>query len=414
MQFVDFQIRAWLETEGRARVLVHSSPAGEMRRPVSVPMIPEAVERLREQFGHHYWVSGDPTVRTKTIELGQQLSQTLLPPPVFLLMLRSLDRLGPGQGLRLRLCLDPSLTDVPWEFLYRPDVTESDSLSGFLVLDSRISMIREAPTNSDPIPVSQGQQRLVFAGTYWAGKNGVPDDRWNIRSEYKATESELNRLKDLLAVELHDASSESFQSSFLQPVAIFHYSGHTDVDDGRGYLARKMESDPDRVSLRMYSEELALLLRKAQTRVGVFSACNSGQWAFVEPLLREHGLRALVGVHDYVSTVGAIAFTTKLYSALAVGLSLDEAVTWARLHLLLEAPDPEKRGRASYEWGAFKVFMNSAEPVLLPQPDRPEVQQGRQRIQEERHQTIINVDQKFYGPVSGSATGVSAGTITGS
>lgn len=113
MQFVDFQIRAWLETEGRARVLVHSSPAGEMRRPVFVPMIPEAVERLREQFGHHYWVSGDPTVRTKTIELGQQLSQTLLPPPVFLLMLRSLDRLGPGQGLRLRLCLDPSLTDAP-------------------------------------------------------------------------------------------------------------------------------------------------------------------------------------------------------------------------------------------------------------------------------------------------------------
>jgi len=412
MPFIDFQVRAWQDGAGRAKILVHCSPAGEMRRPVDVPLIPEPLERLREIFQGRMWISDGPAVRAEVIGLGQQLSQTLLPTPVFVLLLRSLERLGPGQGLRLRLCLDPPLSDVPWEFLYRPDVTEPDSLSGFLVLDSRISMIREAPTNIDPIPLSQGRQRLVFAGTYWAGKNGVLEDRWNIRSEYEATESEPNRLKDLLTVELYDASSESFENALLQPAAILHYSGHTDVADGRGYLARRME-DPDRVSMRMYSEELGLLLRKAETRLGVFSACNSGRWAFAWPLLHENRLRALVGVQDTVSAVGSIAFVKKLYSTLAVELSLDEAVTWARLHILLESPDPEKRGRASYEWAAFKVFMNSAEPVLLPQPDRLEVREGRQQVQDERHQTIINVHQTIgtnYGPF----TGVSAGQITGS
>ncbi len=413
MQSVDFQIRAWQDGKDRAQVLVHCSPAGELRQPVSVPLTPEPLERLKEMFGG-YWVSGKLDVRAKVIELGKQLSQTLLPKPVFELLRSSLTRLRSERGLRLRLCLDPALADVPWEFLYRPDADQPDSLSGFLILDHGISMIREAPTNSDPIPESQGIQRLVFAGTYWAGESGVPVDRWGVRSELESTRNELDRLRGLLAVEEYDASSELFENTLLQPAAILHYSGHVDLADSRGYLVRRMASKPDRVMSRMSSDDLSARLRQAQTRLGVFSACNSGRWAFVEPLLRDHGLRALVGVHDYVSVVGAMAFTKKLYSTLAVGLSLDEAVTWARLHLFEESPDPEQRGRTSYEWGAFKVFMNSAEPVLLPQPDRPEVQQGRQRIQEQRHQTIINVDQKFYGPISGSATGVSAGTIASS
>jgi len=52
----------------------------------------------------------------------------------------------------------------------------------------------------------------------------------------------------------------------------------------------------------MFSEELGFLLRRGQTRLGVFSACNSGRWEFVEPLLRS-GLRALVGTHGLVTTI---------------------------------------------------------------------------------------------------------------
>jgi hypothetical protein len=90
----------------------------------------------------------------------------------------------------------------------------------------------------------------------------------------------------------------------------------------------------------------------------------------VGPLLR-NGLRALVGVQDIVSSVGSIAFVKKLYSALAVGLSLDEAVTWARLHLLLESPDPEDRGRAGLthhnsEAGLYGKFRIPNKLKLLP------------------------------------------------
>ena len=196
----------------------------------------------------------------------------------------------------------------------------------------------------------------------------------------------------------------------------------------------------------MFSEELGFLLRRGQTRLGVFSACNSGRWEFVEPLLRS-GLRALVGTHGLVTTIGAAVFMQKLYSALvcsqtsidgsivrglmtahplfwlwplhstrqskfdctlAVGLPLDEAVTWAHLQILLSGRD--EKGRPSYGWRAFKVFMTTSEPILLPQPDRPEVRQRQQDVQKERHQTIINVHQTI-GTVSGTATGVSVGQI---
>ena len=51
-----------------------------------------------------------------------------------------------GLGLRLRLCLDDDLIDLPWEFLYRRDVEAPAARGGFLLLDGRISLVREPPS----------------------------------------------------------------------------------------------------------------------------------------------------------------------------------------------------------------------------------------------------------------------------
>ena len=411
MPFLDFQIRAWRDGADRIQVLVHSSPAGEMRRPVDVLLRADPAARLRQIFPGALRSSEQQDVQEQMIEVGRQLSDILLPPPVLSLLLRSLERVGQGDGLRLRLCLEPPLSEIPWEFLYRPDVIEPSGASGFLVLDQRISLVREAPTNSVPVPPTDGKQRLVFAGALWVqgtGRVRSVADRWQVEPEYQEIKLGLRQLSDLLAIEnFIDASNETLETALTQPAAIFHYSGHTDVENGRGYLVRGI--GPGDSQSVMFSEELGFLLRRAQTRLGVFSACNSGRWEFVEPLLRS-GLRALVGTLGRVTTIGATVFMQKLYSALAVGLSLDEAVTWARLQILLSGRDEE--GRPSYEWGAFKVFMTTSEPILLPQPDRPEVRQRQQDVQNERHQTIINVHQTI-GTVSGSTITGIAGNIPG-
>lgn len=48
----------------------------------------------------------------------------------------------------------------------------------------------------------------------------------------------------------------------------------------------------------------------------------------------QEGLPVLIGTQGYVLVEADIAFCHTLYSALAIGLPFDEAITWARLHLL--------------------------------------------------------------------------------
>ena len=60
----------------------------------------------------------------KGAEVGRQLARLLLPDDVWRLLGESLRIIVPQAtlGLRLRLCLDDDLIDLPWEFLYRRDV----------------------------------------------------------------------------------------------------------------------------------------------------------------------------------------------------------------------------------------------------------------------------------------------------
>jgi hypothetical protein len=135
--------------------------------------------------------------------------------------------------------------------------------------------------------------------------------------------------------------------------------------------------------------------------LAVFSACNSGRWPFVRPLLQA-GLPAVIGNQGVVSVAGSGGFCRKLYTSLALGLSLDEAVTWARLHLLEPGVS---RLRESYEWGTFMVYMPSTESVLFPLPAEREAQNRQAQARLERLQTI-NIVVQNIGTVRG-------GTVVG-
>jgi hypothetical protein len=190
-------------------------------------------------------------------------------------------------------------------------------------------------------------------------------------------------------------AADDIQGALAQPAAIFHYSGHTDADRNSGYLVREVKADrlgSDRAESvdKMYSFELANLLQRAGTRLAVFSACNSGRWAFTEPLLRA-GLPALIGAQGIVSVPGAQIFCRTLYTKLAVGLSLDEALTGARFQLLKEGGF---HGRESLEWGVFMAYMPAADAVLLP---RAAEQAGVAAFQEAARQS----SQQAFAEVTG-------------
>lgn len=394
MDFLDFQIRGWLSDQNHVQVMVHSSPVGGMRKPVSIPVVTESLEKIRTTFrGSYAWKN---IKIGKIAAVGHYLAQILLIPQVFSLLIRSLEHIGHGTGLRIRLCLDTSLIDLPWEYLYRPDADDEASLKGFLLLDPRISLVRESPNLSLRLKPSKKTQRLVFVAAFSPGG----DDIYEVEEEHLLVSEAMTDLKDLVSIDYREASADHIDKALFTKAEIFHYAGHTNVLDGEGYLVREVVSD-DNVQW-LHSSSLAGFFIRAGIRLGVFNACNSGRWEFIEPLITA-GLPSAIGIQGSISTRAAIAFSVKLYAALAIGLSLDESVTWARLHLLEPGVLPLDE---TFAWGTFMVYLPATDAVIFPRLQNREITNRQKVVQQQRNQTFITVNHNIGTMLGGQVIGV--------
>ena len=409
MAISEFQIRAWQVNETQVQVIVHSSPLGDIRKPITVSCNLRRLNDTHDLFQEGKWFL-DPHLEHQVVSMGRQLADVLLPRPVYALLTSSLQAIGPDGILRIRLCLDAALVDLPWEYLYRPDAGTDASLASFLLFDHRICLVRESAVTMGVSPTLQERQRMVFAGTLWSGGQDV----WGVREEYRQLTEALASVEELLSIEFTTASGNNIALALIQPAAIFHYSGHTYTAKGHGYLVREAvgissgRGSPDASSFEiMACEELADLLRHAETRLAVFSACNSGRWAFAEPLLRA-GLPALIGTQGIVSVRGAYTFSEKLYASLAVGLSLDEALIGARFQLLKEGGF---NGQESLEWGVFMAYMPATNAILLPRAREQSNITSFQEIARHASQQAITAVTQRIGPSPQTAMVVDQHTL---
>ena len=158
VRFVDFAIRAWRTDPQHVEVIAHSTPVGGMRHPVSLrqPRIRPADVEIG--FSHSL---------DRAAEVGRDLARVLLPEPIYGLLLESLRWAAerPDIGLRLRLCLDDELIDLPWECLYRQELAGPAVPAGFFLADGDVSLVREPPILPLPAGSSDHVQRLLFLGT---------------------------------------------------------------------------------------------------------------------------------------------------------------------------------------------------------------------------------------------------------
>ena len=242
---------------------------------------------------------------------------------------------------------------------------------------------------------------MIFAGTF--GSNGK--DIYEVEKEYLQLSESLSCIKDLIAVDFREASDDNIEKAVMKSADIFHYAGHTDVFNKKGYLLKKY-LDRDNAQW-LDSLSLGKFLGRSGVKLGVFNACNSGKWEFIEPLLKA-GLPTVVAIQGICTNTAAIAFSNKLYSALAVGLSLDESVTWARLHLMEPGVLPEYD---FFTWGIFMIYMPATQAVIFPRRQNREINRLQKEVREQRNQTIINVYQNIGNVMGGQVIGVS-GQIT--
>ena len=390
MNFVDFQLRAWVASDDQLEVLVHSSPVGAMRQPLKVPFNSAEYQSICEMI-RKAWLS-QPGLLPEIVKAGKQLSRFLLPTEVYAYLIRSLTKVG-DDGLRLRLCLDEALVDGPWEFLHRPDALDDEMMDGFLVLNPQLSLVREAPVETLKLKPSDKQERMVIVGAY----KFDGEDLWQVEQERQQLISALDSVKAFLKIDdkFVTAADDNIEEALNTPVTVFHYSGHVQIEGSRGFLVCSVTSNDFENSVcdsnhfdPLYSDrKLDVLMRRSGARIGVFSACNSGQWPFVEPLLKA-GLPALIGVQGSTMCDAAIVFCQKLYESLAIGLSLDEAVIYARLRL---QQDKVVYGADSCEWGSYMVYMPTTEAVLLPKAKQAtQVQAQQEEVRRDVSNMISN------------------------
>lgn len=395
VRFIDFSVRAWREGP-YVQVMAHATPAGAMRQPAAV--------KIGKFVADDYRLPIDAPL-AQAAYIGRELARVLFPPEVWRLLGESLAGIGsrPDLGLRLRLCLDEDLIDLPWEFLYRPDVDAAAAQSGFLLTDGLISLTREPPSIVGLQPSTANNQRGLFVGTLWDDGS----DGWAVKSEYASLQSAMRPVGQLIRFEF--AASDDIaviDKALTSGCDVFHYAGHTDIADGRGTLVHRVRSATLREFDRAVgennasahiegmmeafakpaswsdSEALAQRLARGGTRLAVFNACNSGLWPFVRPLMRA-GIPAVIGVQGLISNVAALNFSEKFYQSLAVGLSLDEALTYARLYVM-------QPGRSFYpcDWGRFMAYMPADSAVVFPRPELAAIRKRQDVVRAERKHTL--------------------------
>lgn len=378
MRFVDFSLRAWREGK-YLQVIAHATPAGGMRQPVPV--------KLGEFNADDFRLEHDAALASGA-KLGRRLSRLLLPDPVWRLLGESLRTIAPRSelGLRLRLCLDDDLIDLPWEYLYRPDVSAPAARGGFLLMDGRISLVREPPSDLTLCASSDRVLRGLFVGALFDDGSDV----WSVKLEHQSLARSMRSAQELLTLDFVSADDEAnLLATIASGCDVFHYAGHTEVVDGRGTLVQLARSQKplycealaERASWA-WIDNLAMRLRRAGTRLAVFNACDSGFWPFVRPLMRA-GIPAVVGVQGEVSNLAALNFADKLYGSLAVGLTLDEALTFARLHVV----EPE-RSYWDCDWGRFMAYMPTESAIIFPRTERDTIGEMQRQTRDAREQTV--------------------------
>ena len=375
MRFADFAVRAWRDGPRHVQVIAHATPVGSMRRPVAVRL--DKIRRSDFEMG-----TDDSFERAA--EIGRELARILLPEPVLGMLLESIRYAAQRAdvGLRLRLCLDDELIDLPWECLYRTDMPDGAVAAGFYLADGEVSLVREpASLPFGPAP-SERAQRALFMGALFDDGS----DTWLTRDEHSQLVEATQAIRARVDFDFVIAGdTASVDVALAQRYDIFHYAGHVDTTQTPASLLQ-IAHYAVRPGLEAFGEaapqparwaradRLAPVLRTAGVRLAVFNACNSGHWSFMQPLMAQ-SIPAAIGVQGSVMNDAALAFAAALYQALAVGLSLDEAVSQGRLTVLslaLREPGvhPSKRQLwvSANDWLRFMVYMPSDDAVLFPRP----------------------------------------------
>jgi hypothetical protein len=415
------------------RLRVVDSPAG------SIP--PECATQLRYASRDIQWQIAELEQgrldQIGMIALGRTLGALLLPErpvptSVYDLFIRSLDLVGPEDGVRLRLRLPPLLAALPWEYSYLDRVGNPDSIDGFLALNPRVAIIRDEvmPTPSTWTPPSASLSVLVAM----ASADGLAP--LDLAQEEADLREALDGQPGLRVTYVRNATLDEVLNQ-IPGARIFHYAGHATFEQRGGDVPGTYSGTGSLALLDQLvdAEQLAVNLSAGGVRLVVLGGCNTGRrdgvsvWSGIAPtLIRSHAqVPAVVAYQFSIRDASAVAFSRAFYRALVGGLGVESAVAIGRIAIY----NQDTQGR---DWGVPVLYLRPGDGYLFAGADDQALRKAARtsaevsvKVQAQRvassgyvsgaevgvmREGRLIVDVRF-GDVMGEALGLGINTATG-
>jgi hypothetical protein len=256
-----------------------------------------------------------------------------------------------AKTLRLRLVIDsPELATLPWELLY------DETLARFLALDGRTPVTRFTRLPIPAIPWPQDRPlRLLFTG---AAPAALP--RLDTAAEWAGIQAGLAPLVRADKLEAsaipEGATLPALLAGLRRGVDVWHFAGH-------GAESGLLFADAQNRLALADAGTLGQLLAGEGLRLAVLNACRAGagggQAASVAGALVRAGIPAVVAMQAEIGETAAQAFAAAFYDAIAVGQSVDRALTAGRKAIWAVGTG---------EWWIPALYMRTADGRIWQEP----------------------------------------------
>lgn len=378
IEYQDFEVNIDRAEDGSYKVSINSQGA-RMEAHFSDPFTGDKRALFRQTLTsavlrNSAKVRSSSTAEVKTMkELGHALFDNVVRDDVKDFYYRCLGQASnQGKGLRIRLSLDPSISDLPWEFL-------CTAQKEFLALDPATPVVRyvELPTPVSPLKVELPLRVLVVIAS---PKDLITLDATAEKARIAAALQPLEQQGLMRVSYLEGADTWPRLIDALRPneTHILHFIGHGAFDETskEGVLAMENEEGNTRY---IGSDLIRVLLRgKSRLRLAVLNSCQGAQAVESEPLssvaiaMVRAGIPAVIAMQFEVSDNAAQTIAGAFYKSLALNFPVDAALTEARRQIHLMQPD-------SLEWATPVLYMQvpdgqlyditSKQPALQQQLD---------------------------------------------
>ncbi|MFQ6016508.1 MAG: CHAT domain-containing protein, partial [Anaerolineae bacterium] len=387
IEYEDFEIKIQPKRDDVYPVIVLRSPAGEGSGEFHLPFAEDEISKVFSQVG--WAVRGARAALAQEVsaaeeamtlprligtlqEFGGKVFQALFSGRVRNLYDISLGMVSAQRhkGLRIKLHLDPevpelaNLASLPWEYLYQQDTRD------FLNLSRRTPVVRylDVPRPVAPLTVKPPLWVLVVIS---APTNYPPLD---LEKEKGLIKEALGERDDVEVQFLETATISALEQALSEgDFHILHFMGHGGFHEQTGQGVLLLEDEAGK-GQEVSGENIGLLLDDSTVRLVFLNACETARvaeeegrdpFAGVATALVMEGLPAVVAMQFPVSDTAAIVFSREIYTSLAKGYPIDEAVTRGRRAIKFIEP-------GSVEWGTPVLFMRARDGVIFNVVEEPE------------------------------------------